>query len=114
VLFTTGAALQVFAVCYGMIEIKGWTGWTKPAVIYGKNAIAAYVLHIVVIRTLLIALAFTEADGSSSNAYTWIYEHLFAVWAGPWLGSLAFAMANVLLWLGFFTILAQRRIFIKV
>lgn len=60
------------------------------------------------------SIEFTEADGSLSNAYTWIYENLFAVWAGPWLGSLAFAIANVLLWFGFFAILYQRRMFIKV
>jgi predicted acyltransferase len=114
VLFTTGAALQVLAVCYWLIDIQGWQGWATPAVIYGKNAIAAYVLHIFVIRTLLLALAFTKPDGSSSNVYAWIYEHLFALWAGPWLGSLAFAIANVLLWFAFFAVLYHRRIFLKV
>ena len=114
VLFTTGAALHLLALCYWTIDINGWQRWAQPAVIYGRNAIAAYVGHILVIRTLLKALSYTQPDGSSSNAYAWLYEHLFVVWAGPWLGSLAFAIANVLLWLGILTIFYQWRLFIKV
>jgi predicted acyltransferase len=114
VLFTTGAALHLLALCYWAIDIQGWQRWAQPAVIFGRNAITAYVGHILVIRTLLQALSYTTTDGVSANAYTWLYEHLFTVWAGPWLGSLAFAIANVLFWLGVLAVLYQRRLFIKI
>jgi predicted acyltransferase len=45
VLFTAGCALIVLAVCYWLTDIhmhRGW--WTKPFIIFGKNAIVAYIL----------------------------------------------------------------------
>ncbi|HUV14707.1 MAG TPA: DUF5009 domain-containing protein, partial [Acidobacteriota bacterium] len=44
VVFTAGAALQFLAVCYWLIDIKGYTRWFYPAIVYGMNAIAVYVL----------------------------------------------------------------------
>ena len=44
----------------------------------------------------------------------WVYGELFVPWAGPLNGSLAFALAFVLLWMGLMWILYRRRIFIKV
>jgi predicted acyltransferase len=43
----------------------------------------------------------------------WLYEYVFAALAGPINGSLAFAAANVLMWLGVAFWLYQRRVFIK-
>ncbi len=45
VLFTAGCALLCLAICYWITDIhqhRGW--WTKPFVIFGTNAITAYVL----------------------------------------------------------------------
>ena len=45
VLFTAGCALIVLAACYWLTDIRlrrGW--WTKPFIIFGKNAIVAYIL----------------------------------------------------------------------
>ncbi len=44
-LFTAGCALIVLAMCYWLTDIRlhrGW--WTKPFIIFGKNAIVAYIL----------------------------------------------------------------------
>ncbi len=45
VLFTAGCALIVLTGCYWLTDIRlrrGW--WSKPFIIFGKNAIAAYIL----------------------------------------------------------------------
>jgi predicted acyltransferase len=45
VIFTAGCALVCLAMCYWLIDIKlhrGW--WTKPFLIFGSNAITAYVI----------------------------------------------------------------------
>ena len=45
VLFTAGCALICLGVCYWLTDIKlhrGW--WTKPFLIFGTNAITAYVI----------------------------------------------------------------------
>jgi predicted acyltransferase len=44
----------------------------------------------------------------------WIYESLFASWAGPLNGSLAFALSYVLFWLGLMWLLYRRGVFIKI
>lgn len=45
VVFTAGCALVCLAICYWVTDIKlhrGW--WTKPFLVFGKNAITAYVI----------------------------------------------------------------------
>ncbi|HKY27404.1 MAG TPA: heparan-alpha-glucosaminide N-acetyltransferase domain-containing protein, partial [Pyrinomonadaceae bacterium] len=43
VLFTGGLALQFLALCYWIIDIKGYRRWAKPFEVFGLNAIALYV-----------------------------------------------------------------------
>lgn len=52
--------------------------------------------------------------GETTSAYNFLYETLFASWAGPLNGSLAFAIATVLFWLGAARAMYARRLFIKV
>ena len=44
VLFTAGMALICLAFCYWMTDMERHRAWTKPFIIFGSNAIAAYVL----------------------------------------------------------------------
>ena len=39
VFFTGGLALQLLALCYWLIDIKGYRAWAKPFVVFGVNAI---------------------------------------------------------------------------
>jgi predicted acyltransferase len=80
-----GLALIVFAVCFWMIDVQGWSGWTKPFTIFGMNAIAVYVFAGLLARILGI--------------YGWskpIYQTVFAPLASPRNASLLFALAFVL------------------
>ncbi len=57
----------------------------------------------------------TTALGANPVAVkTWLYQTLFASWAGPKPSSLLFAISYVLLWLLLMTPLYRRRVFIKV
>ena len=42
VLFTGGFALALLALCYWMIEMRGWRRWGAPFVWYGSNAITVF------------------------------------------------------------------------
>lgn len=113
VLFTGGFALQALALCYWLIDIKGYRRYAAPFVVFGANALAIYILsegfsHI----TSFIRVGSTGARQVSLK--TWLYENLFASWADPINASLMFAITTVLLWLGIATILYRRKIFIKV
>jgi predicted acyltransferase len=75
--------------------------------IFGANALLAFVLSGLLARLLLA----WEIDGIV--AQSWIYEHWFASWAGPLNGSLAFAMAYVLLWYLVLLVLDKRGWYVR-
>ncbi len=113
VMFTGGMALVSLALCYWLIDVKGYRRWATPFVIYGVNAIAAYFLSGLFARVLDMVQVPAGA-GESMALKAWIYQDLLASWMAPVNASLAFAIAFVLLWLGLMAILYRYRIFIKV
>jgi predicted acyltransferase len=113
VVFTTGMALQLLALCYWLVDLKRYQRWALPFRIFGTNALAVFVLSGLAAR-LMSLWKTTRADGRAGNLQTYIYEHLFASWLPPADGSLLYALLYVLIWLGLMAILYQRRIFIKV
>ncbi|MGC2745761.1 MAG: DUF5009 domain-containing protein, partial [Candidatus Angelobacter sp.] len=44
VLFTAGAACLLLALCWWLIEMRGWRAWSRPFLWLGSNAILAYAL----------------------------------------------------------------------
>jgi predicted acyltransferase len=46
--------------------------------------------------------------------HRWLYEEIFAPVAGPLNGSLLFALAVVLFWMGILWALYRRRVFIRI
>jgi predicted acyltransferase len=113
-LFTAGAALVVLAACFWLVEIRQWRRWAAPFVVFGTNAIAAFVLSTFVAR-LLVLVKVAGRDGEpAASVHRWLYTHLFAPWAGPANASLLFAVAYVLVWLAAMWALYRRRVFIRV
>jgi predicted acyltransferase len=113
VLFAAGCTLLLLAVCFYLVEIKQWTrGWTSPWLVFGSNAIVAYVFS----EFLAAALGtITLRDGAHSiNLQQYIYSHWFFGIINPSFGSLCYALAYVfvcflpVLWL------YRKKIFIKV
>lgn len=112
VVFTTGAALQFLGVCYWTIEVQGWKRWATPAIVFGKNAIAVFVVSGLVAETMIV-LKVPTAEGTTS-LYGWIYKTVFVPVAGSMNGSLAFAIATVSFWFVMMWLLYRRNILIKV
>lgn len=110
VVFTGGAAAVLLAVFYGLMEVRGSRGWAGPFVVYGMNAIAVFVASTLVAKIL----GWIRLGPEGPTLKGWLYTHLFASWAGPLNGSLAFALAYVLLWLGAMWLLYRKGIFLKV
>jgi predicted acyltransferase len=113
VLFTAGAALQLLAGLYWLLDVKKWRGWARPAVVFGRNAIAVFVLSGLAAKSLIL-YEVERADGSLASLYQLLYETAFASWAGPLRGSLLFAMATILFWWLAMWVLYRRRIFLTV
>jgi predicted acyltransferase len=113
VMFTGGLALQLLALCYWAIDLKGYRRWAQPFVVFGVNALALYVLSSLMAKVLSVITA-PKLDGSTGDLKTFIYERMLATWLSPVNASLAFALGYVLLWWLLMWALYRRKIFIKV
>ncbi|HET7464117.1 MAG TPA: heparan-alpha-glucosaminide N-acetyltransferase domain-containing protein [Longimicrobium sp.] len=113
VLFMGGMAMVGLAMCYWVVDVKGKRGWTRPFVVFGTNAIAAFFLSGVFAR-LLNLVKVPGGPGGTQPVKAWIYQNLFAPWLPPLDASLAFAIVFVLLWWGIMEVFYRRQIFIKV
>jgi predicted acyltransferase len=111
--FTAGAALTALAACYWTIEIRRSRWWTAPFAVLGLNALAVFFLSTLVAR-LLIAIQVASAGGRPRALHAVLYDALFAPWAAPPVASLAWALANVLIWLLAMWPLARRNIRLSV
>jgi predicted acyltransferase len=103
----------MLALCYWLIDIKGYRAWAKPFIIFGVNAIALFVGTALMAR-LMELIKFPAPDGKRITLHGWIFDHLFLSWASPINASLAFAIVFVLFWLGLMWILYRRKIIIKI
>jgi predicted acyltransferase len=111
--FTGGAALISFGVCYWLIDIEGYRRWTPPFVIFGTNPIIAYFCSSLAGKALELMLV-TMPDGANIPVKRYLFEEVFLRLASPETASLLFAFVNLLLWLGLTAILYRNRVFIKV
>ncbi len=91
--FTAGGSLLLLALCYEAMEVRRWTWLGWPFQVMGVNAIALFFASGLVARLLNV---WRLEDGRSLQQ--WIYQELFVPWAGPLDGSLAFALATLLVW----------------
>lgn len=112
VMFSSGWALMLLAACYELIEVRLIKRWSKPFEILGLNAIALFVASV-----LLIKITARTQIGTGENAisiYNWIYQNIFASWAGNFNGSLFLGVVTVLLWYGVAVLMYRKNWLIKV
>jgi predicted acyltransferase len=112
VVFTAGMALTVLAMCFWLMDVKGYRRWAKPFVIYGTNPIVAYVLSSLMAKVMLLGKV-TVSDGAKIDFQQFVFEHFFLPLARPVDASFLYALAYVLFWLGITAVLYRKRIIIK-
>lgn len=112
VLFSAGTALLLLAGCYFLIDVLRLKTWATPFLVFGTNAIAAFVASGLVVKLLLLVKV--SSDGEKIGLLSFIYERVFAVWAGNYGGSLAYAVTYVLIWLAVLIPLYRKKVFIKI
>ena len=113
VFFTAGLALQLLALCYWLVDIKGYRRWAWPFIVFGVNAIALFV-GSGLMSDLMGLVKIPQADGSSLSLQPWIYQNLFLSWTTPIRASLAYAICFIVLWLFLMWLLYRKKIFVKV
>jgi predicted acyltransferase len=112
VIFTAGLALVGLAACYWIADVKRHHGqWTKPILVFGKNAIAAYFFSEA-LSAVLHAIGIARGGGRMSLE-EYLYSRLFAPFASPANASLAYALVYVGICWAVLALLYRRSIFLK-
>jgi predicted acyltransferase len=110
VIFTAGLALLCLALFYWIADIKLWQGlWTKPLLVFGMNAIAAFGLSEATSSWLDQVQA-----AVGMNYQEFIYRRTFAPLASPANASLLYALAYVLICWAAMWVLYRKGIFLKI
>ncbi|TCK74114.1 acyltransferase family protein [Acidipila rosea] len=109
VLWAAGCSLLGLALCYWAVEIRQWKrGWTFPWLVFGSNAITAYVFS----EVLASIIGSVRIHGQSLSRT--FYSHTFAHIPDPAFGSLLYSLTYVAVCFIPVLILYRRKIFIKV
>jgi predicted acyltransferase len=88
--FMAGLASIVFGILYWIVDVQGWSKWSRPFAIYGMNAIVIFALAGIVGRLM----GLIKIGGKSLHEV--VYGSVFAPLAQPINASLLFAIAFVL------------------
>ncbi len=113
VLFAAGIALVALSICYWAIDIKNWkTGWTYIWLVFGMNAITAYVFAEILSAALHAIELHTGTTMVSPSWY--VFTHWFSRIPSPHLASLAYSISIVAICFVPVAILYRKKIFLKV
>jgi predicted acyltransferase len=113
VLFTGGFAMLLLAMCYWVVDLRGWKKWAAPFLVFGMNAILAYALAAIVSETS-IDFEFAGSGGRAQTLHGWLYNNFFTPYANPKNASLAFAAFFVALILALLWPFYSRKIFVRI
>lgn len=115
VLYANGFAIALLAVIIYITEIRQWRTWGKFFDVFGKNPLFIFVLSGVVARLYgLVRIADTENGQTVYKGLgKWSYDHFFAPVFGYMNGSLAYAIAHMLLFFFIAWWMDRKKIYIK-
>jgi predicted acyltransferase len=109
VLYAGGLSLLLLAIAYYVIEIRQLRGrWTYPLLVFGTNAITAYVIS----ELLSSAVAVFKVNQTQSFQ-VYVYSHYFIHLGTPAIGSLIYSLLFVAVCYIPAWLLYRKRIFIK-
>jgi len=90
--FMAGLALNVFALCYWIIDVVGHKRWAKPLEIYGLNAITVFFLAGIIGRMTSL-IKFTTVEGTRVSLRRIYYDLIFVPIGDPMVASFLHAIA---------------------
>lgn len=109
--YTAGLATLLLGLTYWLVDMKGYTGWTRMGIVFGANAITAYFLHSFLSAGMSWKFGTGDAAWSIKSAFMDLW-----IWIGvaPEFASLLYALSYTLFIYLFAWLLYRKKIFIKV
>ncbi|GAB2785267.1 lpg1661 family Dot/Icm T4SS effector [Rhabdobacter roseus] len=115
VLYAAGLALLVLGTLYWIIDLRGYTRWTLPFVIFGLNPIVVFFFSGVIPRVLGSIQVPSPAQPESVSLQSYLYDfRLVPHFSNPLQASLAWALLYLLFWFVILYVLYRRRLVFKV
>jgi predicted acyltransferase len=122
VLFSGGWSLLLLALFYMLFDrlqlqqrSHAVRAFVWPLLVYGSNAIAAFVISEFIVLSLIAwKLPPAAAGARPQTAWAWLYTHIFATHGSSENTSLAFALAYVVVCFLPNWLLSRRKIFLRV
>jgi predicted acyltransferase len=108
-----GIALLTLGVFHWVIDVAGFSRWSKPLVILGLNPIAIYVLSEV-IDTALRSMNLSMAKGHEISCQLFLFNNFCIPLAEVKTASMLYAVGILIGMYVVAWVLWRRRIFIKV
>lgn len=112
VLYTSGLAILSLGLCILIIDVFKYRRLFKFAIIFGANAIAAYVLHSMLAR--LISIGTFNVGEKTFTIKSWLFENLVAIGLSPKFSSLLFALLFTFVCFLPIWYMYRKKIFLKV
>jgi predicted acyltransferase len=109
VLFAAGWSLLILAFFWYLVQVRNKKRGTWPLLVFGTNAITAYV-----ISEVMAACLSNVHVGPHLNVLSWTYHQIASVVTWPPLGSLAYSLFYVLVCWLIVLPLYRKKIFIKI
>lgn len=114
VLVAGGYSLALLTFAHFTVEQMNWRkGWTYPWLVFGSNAIAAYMFSELVPEALY-NIQFTDANGHRTNPLTWTAMHTVARIPNPHWAAFGYSVSIAVCCFIPVWILYRKKIFLKV
>ena len=114
VLVAGGYSLALLTFCYFSIEQMNWRkGWTWPWLVFGSNAIAAYMFSELT-PGIFYNIHMTGANGRPTNLLTWMSMHTVMHIPNPHWAAFAYSVSFTAFCFIPVWILYRKKIFLKV
>ena len=114
VLVAAGYSLALLALAYWAVEQKGWRkGWTWVWLVFGSNAIAAYMFSEL-LPSALYNVTVTSDAGKRENLIAWFFGHTVAHIPDPGWAAFAYSVTFTAVCFIPVWILYRKKIFLKV
>ncbi len=111
--FTSGLAMCGLALCYYLIDIKGYKKWSFPFEVYGVNALIVFVMSGLVAKTLTL-IQIQESAEKSISAGNWFYQNICLSIFETYNASLLYALVWITLWFLVLLVMYRKNIIVKV